>query len=61
MRERVIKERPGPDGWRQMGDFVNNIVAPFEVNLEYDEEQDYGTVPRHMANLRQFLAGEHAS
>ena len=44
-----------------MGDFVNNIVAPLEVNLEYDEEQDYGTVPRHMANLRQFLAGEHAS
>ena len=42
----LIKERPGPDGWQQMGDFVNNIVAPLEVNLEYDEEQDDGTVPK---------------
>ena len=42
----LIKERPGPDGWQQIGDFVNNTVAPLEVNLEYDEEQDDGTVPK---------------
>ena len=42
----LIKERPGSDGWRQMGDFVNNIVAPLEVNLEYDEEQGGGTFPK---------------
>ena len=52
----LIKERPGFDGWQQMGDFVNNIVAPLEVNLEYDEEQDGGTFPKF-----HFLTGSKCS
>ena len=42
----LIIERPGPDGLPQIGDFVNNVLAPLAVNLEFDEEQDGGTVPK---------------
>ena len=48
------EERPGPDGWQKMGDFVNNIIGPpLEVNPEYDEEQDDGTVPKFIFSPRQ--------
>ena len=53
----LTEERPDPDGWQKMGDFVNNIIAPpLEVNLEYDEEQDDGTVPKFY-----FLTGSKCS
>ena len=40
--------------YKKMGDFVNNIIGPpLEVNPDYDEEQDDGTVPKFIFSPRQ--------